>query len=80
MNKIIAWDTPPSPPARGRPSIAATYAEAIAELDVHPGRWARLAEGANRLLLYKLRKHYPAHVFEHRPDGDGTYTVWGCRP
>lgn len=72
------WKEPPAPAARGRKG-GTKYAELVAELKAHPGKWALVAEGlVNRGPADYIRKQGLEVTTRIRQDGK--YDVYARGP
>ena len=71
----MEWSDPPNPTRRGK------WSPMIDELEVNPGKWAKLSEGRKRntySLAGRLRKEAgPGFEFTSRTLGEDLAGVWG---
>ena len=71
----LEWGDPPKARRKGK------WASVFAELELRPGKWAKLSENESRnaySLAGRLRKSAgPGFEFTSRSSGDGKAGVWG---
>ena len=70
----IVWEEPPEN-TRNAPYGASRFTAVFAELEEHPGRWARVGEYRTRASASttqnRLKHRFPRHEVSARQNGDG---------
>lgn len=70
----MVWENPPPEAARGPKARSALF---VAELEKHPGRWAKWGEFTHPASATRLKKKY-AHIEWVTRTVDGKVHIYAC--